>query len=322
MPPAQDSQDALPPYPAPPEATARRLDWRFLPAPLRARIEELCGSPVVETRSRDAGFTPGFASVLTCADGSRHFVKAASTQAQRVFADSYREEARKLAALPASVPAPRLLWHLDEDWVVLGIEHHPGDNPGRPWTPEALEATLDALEVVAEQLTPPPAGLQLDPIGVELGGWVEHWDVVRRRRPELPHVAEARALAATFDEGARGQTLVHTDVRADNVLLAEDGKAWLCDWNWPVLGAPWVDSLLALIGPRGDGVDVDRALATRSLLRDVPADHLDAFLALVTGYFLRMADEATPHTSPWIRRHQGWQGEVCWQWLRERRGWS
>ena len=95
-------------YPVPSGKTARRLEWPFLPPNLRAYIERKCGSPVVEAESQGAGFTPGFASVLTCEDGSRHFVKAASVKAQRLFADSYREEARKLRRCPTASrrPAP------------------------------------------------------------------------------------------------------------------------------------------------------------------------------------------------------------------------
>ncbi len=98
---------AMPTEPPPAGRTARRLEWRFLPPEVRALVEERCGSPVVEAESQGGGFTPGFASVLTCEDGSRHFVKAASTQAQRPFAEAYREEARKLRALPADLPAAR-----------------------------------------------------------------------------------------------------------------------------------------------------------------------------------------------------------------------
>ncbi len=121
-------------YPAPPLATARRLEWAFLPPGIRRYVERRCGSPVVAAHSQGAGFTPGFASVLVCEDGSRHFVKAASTKAQRPFADAYREEARRLASLPEGVPAPRLSWLLDDDWVVLGIEHVEATNPARPWS--------------------------------------------------------------------------------------------------------------------------------------------------------------------------------------------
>ena len=44
-------------------------------------------------------------------------------KAQRTVAEAYREEARKLGALPAAAPAPRLLWTHEDDWVVLGLEY-------------------------------------------------------------------------------------------------------------------------------------------------------------------------------------------------------
>ena len=301
--------------------TAQRLTWPHLPPAVRALVQERCGSPVVDAQSQGAGFTPGFASVLTCADGSRHFVKAASAKAQRTFAASYREEARKLAALPDGVPAPRLLWVEDGDWVVLGIEHVEARAPHRPWRAAELDAVLDTLEVVARELTPAPASLGLGAFADEVAGWPAYWDHVAATRPDLPHLAEAAALATRVDEVTAGDTLVHTDVRDDNVLLRPDGTALLCDWNWPSRGAAWLDSLFLLIGPRGDGVDTDAVLATRPLLADVPPDDVDAALALVIGYFLKSADDPVPPTSPYLRDHQRWQGEVLWQWLCERRGW-
>jgi aminoglycoside phosphotransferase (APT) family kinase protein len=310
------------PYPAPPDRTARRLEWAHLPPHVRDLVARRCGSEVVDAVSQTSGFTPGFASVLTCADGSRHFVKAASAKAQRMFAESYREEARKLVALPEGVPAPRLLWSHDGDWVVLGIEHVDGRLPGRPWSRADLDATLDALEVVADALTPAPAALDLAPFAEDFKSFVAGWDHVRAARPHLPRLDEAADLAAGFEAVTAGDSLVHTDVRADNVLLDGAGKAWICDWNWPVAGAPWLDSFLALIGPRGDGLDVAPDLASRRLLADVPAESVDVALALVTGYFLSQCDLPVPPTSPHLRDHQRWQGEVCWAWLAERRGWS
>ena len=310
------------PYPAPPAATARRLEWPFLPPHLRAWIERRCGSPVVEAVSQTSGFTPGFASVLVCEDGSRHFVKAASVKAQRLFADSYREEARKLAALPATVPAPRLKWLLDDDWVVLGIEHVDARMPHRPWQQGDLDAALDALEVVADELTPPPAGLDLDDALGDLTPLLDGWGTLRRVHPELPHLDEAEALARRIGDVCAGDTVAHTDIRSDNVLIDRTrGRALVCDWNWPVRGCDWFDSFALLIGPRGEGIDVDAVMASRRLLRDVPAESIDIMLALYVGYFLSQCEEPVPPTSPHLRDHQRWQGEVCWQWLAERRGW-
>lgn len=308
-------------YPAPSGRTARRLEWQFLPPSLRAYVERKCGSPVVSAESQGAGFTPGFASVLTCEDDSKHFVKAASVKAQRMFAESYREEARKLAALPPGLPAPRLLWHLDDDWVVLGLEYVEGRNPPRPWQRGHLDAALDMLEDVALRLTPAPADLGLEAVADEFAWMLGGWEHVRATRPDLPHLADAAALAARLDVTG-GDTLVHMDVRDDNLILDRTGRMWLCDWNWPTRGAAWLDSLFTLIGPRGDGLDVDAVIAERPLLREVPAESIDVVLALLVGYFFRQRDEPVPPTSPHLRDHQSWQGDVCWAWLCERRGWA
>jgi len=301
--------------------TARRLAWPFLPPHVRAVVTERCGSPVVAAVSQDAGFTPGFASVLTCEDGSRHFVKAASVKAQRASAEAYREEARKLRALPAGAPAPRLLWTWEDDWVVLGLEHVEARQPQRPWRPEDLDACLELLTRMAGELTPAPDELGLDDFATELAEWPSYWGHMRSTYPDLPHLEEAAALAARFADVTAGTTVVHGDVRDDNVLLTDDGRVLLCDWNWPLRGAAWIDTVFLLIGPRGDGLDADAALARSPLTAGVPAEHVDILLALAVGYFFRHADLPVPSASPWVRTVQHWQGEVVWDWLCERRGW-
>jgi len=311
------------PSPVPHGHTAHRLDWVHLPPMVRRAISEQCGSPVTSADSQDSGFTPGFASVLHCEDGSRHFVKAASLIAQRPFAEAYREEARKLAALPDDAPAARLRWTLEAyDWYALSTEYVDARAPARPWQPAELQACVDMLVAAAAVLTPAPTGLDLPHAADELGAWPAYWQHLRTTRPELPHLEEAAALAATFAEVTAGTTLVHTDVRDDNLLLTTDGRVLLCDWNWPMVGAVWLDSLFLLIGPRGDGLDVESAISRHPLLSAVPPEHLDVVLALVVGYFLKCADDPVPTTSPFLRDAQRWQGEVCWDWLCERRGWA
>ncbi len=297
--------------------TARRVAWTHLPPRVRTAVEVRLGAPVVDAASQGGGFTPGFASVLTCADGGRHFVKAASTKAQRTFAESYREEARKLAALPVGVPAPRLLWTEEvEDWFVLGSEYVEGRAPHRPWTEADLALASTMALTMAEELTPAPAAAALGTAIEEFAAWPALWKVI-----DHPRAAEIGALAQRYAAVVDGDTLVHTDIRDDNILVLDEERAVLCDWNWPVVGAAWMDSLLLLIGPRGDGLDVEAHIAAHPLLAAVPAEHIDIVLALVLAYFTTSAAERVPPTSPYLRMAQAWQRDVIDDWLAERRGW-
>ncbi|HKS91738.1 MAG TPA: hypothetical protein VJQ83_07400, partial [Tepidiformaceae bacterium] len=89
---------------------AQRLQWHELPGHVRAALEARLGSLVAEAISQPGGFSPGLASRLVLADGRRVFVKAVSGAQNRESPAIYRQEARYAAALPAEVPAPRLLW--------------------------------------------------------------------------------------------------------------------------------------------------------------------------------------------------------------------
>src|SRR5690606_28681822 len=135
-----------------------------------------------------------------------------------------------------------------------------------------------------------------------------------------PRAAEIGTLAEQYVDVVGGDTLVHADIRDDNILIRSDGSALLCDWNWPVVGARWLDSLFLLIGPRGDGLDVDELIAAHPLLADVPPDHVDVVIALLLGFFTVSAAQRVPPTSPHIRAVQAWQRDVLDDWLAERRG--
>lgn len=308
--------------PVPHGHTAQRLSWAHLPPDLRGRIEEHLGSPVVESASQDGGFTPAFASILTCADDSRHFVKAASATAQRPFAASYRAEAAVLSALPAQVPAPALRWSIDDDWMVLGIEHHESRLPSHPWGADELDSALTALDSCAHALGSVPAGMSVASFAEEFQDLPSHWEHVRSTRPELPHLDEAAALAAAFADVTEGESLLHTDIRDDNLLVCTDGTVQICNWTWPAHGAPWIDLIQFLIGPRCDGVQVEAVVREHPLTRGVPADHIDRVLALQAGFFAKTADDPVPPNSPYLRRYQAACRDVTWQWLCERRGWS
>jgi hypothetical protein len=224
--------------------------------------------------------------------------------------------------LPEDLPVPKLLWsHEDDLWVILALEYVDGPNPVRPWRPHQLDACLDSLEVLADALTPAPKTMRLDTFADDFADMVPCWDHVRKVSPEWPHLEDAAALAGRFQAATAGDTLVHTDARDDNFLLSADGRALLCDWNFPVTGAAWIDTVLMLISAFGDGLDADAILARRRLTRDVGAEDVDVLLALVCGYFLERRDQPVPNSSPYLRVHSRWYSEASWAWLASRRGW-
>ena len=49
-------------------------------------------------------------------------------------------------------------------------------------------------------------------------------------------------------------------------------------------------------------------IASRPLLRDVPAEHIDIVLACSPATSSGSGDEPAPPTSPYLREHQSWQG--------------
>jgi hypothetical protein len=175
---------------------------------------------------------------------------------------------------------------------------------------------------VAAALDPPPPGMLLHPLTEDLPGLVTGWSYVATTHPDWPHLAEAAALAATYDSFPDNDALVHSDARDDNFLLARSGTALLCDWNWPALGPVWLDAVSLLVSAYGDGLDADAVLGEHPLTRDADPDHVDAWLAMLCGFMLEARDRPVPRTSPYLRVHSRWWSEATWAWLAQRRGWG
>ena len=96
---------------------------------------------------------------------------------------------------------------------------------------------------------------------------------------------EVAALARESLARCAGTAVVHLDLRDDNILIGRDGRVWICDWNWALLGAPWLDLVTLLLATAGDGLDADAVLATHPLTRDVEPRSIDAWLATLWLYF-------------------------------------
>ncbi|MGW7337695.1 phosphotransferase family protein [Streptomyces sp. NPDC054808] len=314
-------------------ATAVRPDWKDLPQDVRQLITRRLGGSVQAGRSAGSGFTSGFAAVLRGAFGPL-FVKAVKSLDNSVVADSYRREALINEALPAEIPAPSLRWIEEHDgWVVLGIDAVPGGRmPTTPWKSDELTATLDAYRITAEALSTPPTALQhvgLKPVGD--GGDFADWRNVARGATStkalpswvpLDLLDVLASLESGWREAVAGNAVLHHDLRQDNVLIDAYGAAWICDWNWPCLGASWFDLVLLLATAYADGHDATALFTQHPTARGVADEQLDAALAALSGFFLTSGGQPAADWSPHLRQHQTWCGEVTLRWLANRRGWA
>jgi len=311
----------------PVRATARRPRWEDLPVAVRALVEDAAGSRVVGTWSAGTGFTPGFASRLDLADGRRVFAKAASSADDRVhtwqLSAAYREEVRKLRLLPRGIGAPALLWSLDSDvagerWVVLGLEYVDGRPPRRPWRPDELSLVTDMLADIAPIMAHVPEGLELGTFADDFDGW-EAWVAhVAERDGAGAWLDEVAVLAAESVERCSGDGMAHLDLRDDNILVDAERRVWICDWNFPMLAAPWVDLVCLLLSAYGDGLDVEAAVRVHPLTRDVDPRSVDSLLANLWLYFTTRMDAPVPAHSPHLRDHQRWYADATGSWLARR----
>ena len=119
-------------------------------------------------------------------------------------------------------------------------------------------------------------------------------------------------------EALRGDSIVHGDLRLDNVLIDVDGRGRLIDWPSAAVGARWFDAVTYLLDVRHLGGTVDEGLR-HPVLRDVPPEHVDVLLAVLGAYFLHNARTPESPGLPGIRAYQAEQGATVLAWLLERR---
>jgi aminoglycoside phosphotransferase (APT) family kinase protein len=303
-------------------AAGVRIGWTDLPDDVRSAVAAILGAPVVEATSQVGGFSPGTADRVRTADGRRAFVKAVSAAQNPDSPGMHRREARITAALPTHAPAPRLLGvHDDGDWVALVLEDVEGRHPVTPWRPDEASRVLATLERMARALTPAPvaAPTAAESLAQDFLGWR---NIATDPPSDLDAWAAARldAILAWADRGLAalaGDTLVHLDVRADNLLLSADGRVTLVDWPWACLGPAWLDRLLLLVNLRLYGGDPHDLLRRCAADTGAELDDLVAVLVGLAGFFLDAARRPPPPGIETVRAFQRAQGDAVLAWLRE-----
>lgn len=142
------------------------------------------------------------------------------------------------------LPAPRLRATAEVGpWFALIVDDIDGKQPSLPWRDGQLGMVLSALDRLAG--VPAPAALPAitDVPAEDFTSWrtlaanpgiggLDPWS-----RSRLDTLA---AMEATWQCHAAGETLLHADIRADNVLLTGDRIVFV-DWPHACRGAAFVD---------------------------------------------------------------------------------
>ena len=310
-----------------------RLPYDRLPAPLRTAVDRSLGSPVVHVSPRSGGFSPGPAAVVTCADGTRAFVKAAGTPLNPDTPALLRAEAAVAAALPSALPVPRLTAHLewaagDDEWVALLFEVVDGAPPSLPWTGDVARHALAAVDAFARAATPCPVpGTR--PAADLLAGELSTWRRLADDPPPDLDPWEAGRLGWLADVPVRlaargglvGDTLVHLDLRADNLLVTPAGDVVLLDWAWAVRGPAWIDPVVLALDVAAHG-DLD----PQSLVSDLPtvaaADPRDVtdLLLGMAGMWAAGTRRPAPPGLPTLRAFERRFHEAALAWTARRVG--
>lgn len=318
--------------PSPVPTMGIRAAWAEMPERVRRAIETWAGAPVIAAESQAGGFSPSVAAILRSEDGRSFFVKAAAMELNPDTPGFHRREAVIAAALPAEAPVPRLLWTYDEGkdgWIVLVYEAIAGRNPRTPWQSVELDRVVESLITLSEALTP-------SPIPEEIAGRARRtslfahpkWPLMKRYPPEgldawsIRNIDRLVALDERAYEAIDGESLIHIDLRADNMLITDRG-VMIVDWPHARIGAPWVDMLgmapsVALQG----GPQPDEFLFRHPAARAADPTDIDAAIAALAGYFTYQSFQAPPTGIPTVRAFQRAQGEIARAWLAKRTGWE
>jgi hypothetical protein len=305
------------------------LPWADLPAHLHRWAAEIGGGPPEDVVDLAGGFSPGATARVRFEVGPELFIKAVGTDLNPESPGLHRREARVAALLPPSAAWPRLLQvYDDDDWVALAFELVDGRPPRHPWQRDELHAVLGALERLHWDLTPAPAG-GIEQAAVHHAATFDGWRTLAGLavvpdgldRWSRRHLARLADLESGWAESCAGDTLLHCDIRSDNILLGVHGPVFV-DWPHAAVGRPvldlvcWAPSVVLEGGP-----DPEELLAGHGPSRDAEPGVVTTLAAAVAGFFVERSLLPAPPGLPTLRAFQAAQGEVALAWLQRRTGW-
>lgn len=222
---------------------------------LQSRVEKIIGSRPVSWKCIKSGYTQAERYVMQFENGTSAFVKVAT---EKDTIKWLRDEHKIYSVLKAEY-IPQVLGWDDGEFPILILEDLSAGHWPPPWTPEQIQKVFDVLKKL-EAVKIEGDFTLLSTVKPELCGWQAiskdptGFLSLRLVTPEWLENALPTLMKAESEIVLDGDSLVHTDVRSDNVCFLGD-KTYLIDWNWTVRGNPkfdivtWLPSLHAEGGP-------------------------------------------------------------------------
>ncbi len=293
------------------------------------------GARVVRAVTQPTGFSPGVASVLTTNDGRQVFIKAVGPRPNPITPTMHRQEIKVVSAMPDTVSVPSLLWSYDEGvdgWVALVFKHVAGRHPAQPWRTDELDRVVAALENLGATLTPTPLRNSIvetasDKFASEICGWRQMLDDPPSSFHRLDewsrrHLETLAAIEKTAADALIGNTLLHMDIRADNMLLTSE-RVWFLDWPHACNGPSWLDvvAFAPSVTMQG-GPPPEEVISRHPACHAAESDSITSAVVSIAGYFTRQAMLPPPPGLPTVRAFQAPQGLVARKWAAQRTGLS
>ena len=295
-----------------PRAVGVRKAYAEVPDRVRAWVDDVLGSPVRETFEQVGGMSPGCATRVVAADGTRAFVKAVGPELNPMTPELFRHETAVLSHLGRHDLWAGLLACYDEPdgWVALVLEDVPGRHVDTT-DPDDEARLLAATDDLVAELAGAGAGLDIASTRQSIARWGEAWpEVATLPRGVLPDWVHEHAGALVERHErllavAEGDAVVQGDIRNDNVLVREDGDVVFVDWGMSRVGPAWFDPLAVRLewveDPRFDDL-----VRSSRVLAELGDDHVTALLTSLgvwLGYRTTVAvDVGLPTLNDFRRR--------------------
>lgn len=273
----------------------QRDGWAKLPPEVQSWLqsEEHGLGEFVEYEAAEGGISTCYAgrTRFRQKDGTEKdvFLKAVPKSDSKQFEmvkgeiDIHTQLSDRGVAVPPAI-AHGIIRAREEQWIVFAQTYiSNASSLGNPWT----ESDFRQLGHAIQDLEPHLASLRTErPVSKRISEAVplsvlRAWNLIP---PELKpdDLAKLDESLKCVPAAARGKYLIHGDMADSNILRTDDGIKFV-DWH-PKEGPLWAMFVPVAISAHASRVvDVNRVFAEHQLTKDVPPEHINAFLASIAS---------------------------------------